>query len=159
MLHRSLQSRADHILQPIEVADEIGERSSRFYLVDRSEERSIVTVPLMRNMTEDEIDKMLKKWHRYFSDDYTIESSTPFTAETSQTIEVEEDVDDIYDNKDLQSFHFTWLQNMVEAGWRYGNKYSKAEKVHPMLLAWEQLPRNYKETYSSILTGILDRTK
>lgn len=152
------QTGPDHILKPVEVYDDVGETVSKFYMVKRQEDTSVVIVPLMRDLTEKEAEKIIIVWNLRFDGDYILETSTPYTGAIHQHEEPIED-DDPYLNNDLKEFHFKWTQSLSESGWRYGNKYSRVDKVHPMLLPWEQLPRNYKETYSGILTGILDRTE
>ena len=148
-----------HILKPVEVYDDVGESSMKFYIIRKDEESTIVMVPLMRDLTEGETEKIIKAWNRKFDNDYVIESSMPYTGKVHQTPEDIGETPDPYMNTDLREFHFKWTTTLVESGWRYGTRYDQGDKTHPMLLPWEQLPRNYKETYSSILAGILDRTE
>lgn len=153
------QAGPDHILKPVEVYDDVGETVTRHYITNQEDDKYQVLVPLMRNLTEKEVEKIIIVWNLRYDGDYVLESSTPYTGQIHQDDGITEDAPDIYINQDLKEFHFNWTQSLIESGWRYGNKYDRGDKVHPMLLPWEQLPRSYQESYSGILAGILERTE
>ena len=44
-----------------------------------------------------------------------------------------------------KNVHDVWAQNRIEQGWRYGVQRNDAEKLHPCLIAYEELPENEKE--------------
>lgn len=153
------QTGPDHVLKPVEMYDDVGEVVTRYYVTRKRKNKFVVVVPLMRNLTDKEIEKIIVVWNARFDDDYILESSTPYTGEAAPENDDEGETPDPFLNKDLREWHARWHQSLVEDGWRYGDKYDRSEKVHPMLLPWEQLPRSYKESYSGMLAGILERSE
>jgi len=44
-----------------------------------------------------------------------------------------------------KNVHEVWSRNRINDGWRYGDRRDDAEKRHPCLVAYEDLPESEKE--------------
>jgi len=44
-----------------------------------------------------------------------------------------------------KNVHDVWAQTRIEQGWRYGVQRNDAEKLHPCLVPYEELPESEKE--------------
>ena len=51
--------------------------------------------------------------------------------------------------------HEVWAQKRMEEGWRYGDKRDDELRLHPCLVAYEQLPEIEKEYDRSTALGTL----
>ena len=40
--------------------------------------------------------------------------------------------------------HEDWVRERTDAGWRYGLRFSVAEKTHPLLRPWSEIPERYR---------------
>ena len=152
----------DDILKSVQVYDEIGnEKLVRMRCLQNGDNLSYI-VPLMRNLTEQEVEKVVIVWDQIFdtTDKYIIDTSTPYTG-LDPNAEGEDDAVEKHpsSNADLQNFHSEWSKALLNNGWRYGTNYDLTNKTHPLLLPWEQLPRSYKAKYDSILQDILQKTE
>ena len=55
--------------------------------------------------------------------------------------------------------HTLWVEQMREAGWRYGEMYNEALRTHDALLPFDQLPRRYRlEATNAIAAEDLPQT-
>lgn len=43
-----------------------------------------------------------------------------------------------------KNVHEVWAQTRIEQGWKYGSERNDAEKLHPMLVPYEELPEEEK---------------
>ena len=68
---------------------------------------------------------------------------TPKPIDTSDVILS----DDILELGELisQNTHEVWSENRMKDGWRYGEARNDAEKLHPCLVPYDQLPESEKE--------------
>lgn len=44
-----------------------------------------------------------------------------------------------------KNVHEVWSQTRMEQGWKYGKERNDAKKLHPCLIAYEDLPESEKE--------------
>ena len=115
-------------------------------------------IPLSRNLTEKEAEKIVMVWAQHFEGDFVLEISTPYTGIEIEVDDEIEETTDHYCNSDIKEFHQMWLTSLTESGWRYGVEYSKDNKTHPLMMPWEQIPRTFKEaSYSGILFKLLEK--
>ena len=54
-----------------------------------------------------------------------------------------------------KNVHEVWAQKRMEEGWRYGDKRDDELRLHPCLVAYEQLPEIEKEYDRSTALGTL----
>lgn len=52
--------------------------------------------------------------------------------------------------------HDTWVASKVSNGWRYAPEFNLDNKTHPMLLAWDQLPPEYRRVDYNILNKVVE---
>lgn len=64
--------------------------------------------------------------------------------------------------------HESWMQMHFEQGWKYGPELKPAEKEHPNLLPWDQLPPSTRSKarifdicakYAAVLAAIAEETR
>ena len=60
------------------------------------------------------------------------------------------------DKKDLlaDALHQLWMEEMIADEWTYGATYDAANKKHPCLVPWAQLPSSYKENDQTIASFV-----
>lgn len=102
-------------------------------------------VPLVRDLTGDELNRIKGAW----KDGGTIESSAPEVKDARvqlfDGVEIPETSykEMCWEIAKLQ--HARWVQERMNEGWRYGDRYSARDKVHPMLKPWDDLPQQYQK--------------
>lgn len=67
---------------------------------------------------------------------------TPKPVETSQ-VELSEDLLQLAE-KMAENVHDVWAKTRIEQGWTYGLERNDAEKKHPCLVPYDQLPEEEK---------------
>lgn len=146
----------DGIVRPVHIIDEFGgskQISLRDYKID---DDYIYEIPLIRNLEPNEAEAIVKMWNKFYEEgDYILETSTPFIEDEM----IDDDGgDEVYTTccEKAKLKHNKWMKEKVGEGYRYGLKFSKKDKTHPMLRPWEQLPSQYQQMdESSILGGVL----
>lgn len=149
----------DNIIKPVDVYDAVGETKTISLRGVKKGDSYWYVIPLSRNLTEGEAEKIVMVWAQHFEGDFILETSTPYTGrEPEECADCVEEQTDHYGSSDIKEFHQLWLTSLTESGWRYGVKYSKDDKTHPLLMPWEQIPRTFKEaSYSDILLKLLEK--
>jgi len=115
-------------------------KQTRFY----SKNNKYIVV-LTRNLSADEAAKIAKKWNLVFNtnDDFEIDWSQDPQLDT-KTQNVKEDTLRAIALESAKRLHNKLINNKITEGWRYGQKYSKINKVNPLLTPWENLSEKYK---------------
>lgn len=151
----------DDIIHPVQVYDEVGETHSvnlRHY-EDEKNNQHIYEVPLSRNLTEEEAEKIVLVWEQLYKGDFIIETSTPFTGkEVKDNKMISVDNFNEFSEAIARKNHEKWLHDRSNAGWRFGLKFDSKEKTHPMMRPWHELPEEYKnidKSYPSFLADLL----
>lgn len=103
-------------------------------------------VPLTRNLELTEIDHIV--------DQFAMEQTNlDFDVETDMTMlrAKDQDVIPLDATKHVmlcvalaKQKHESWMHERSNSGWRYGTIFDQAEKTHPLLRPWDQLPEHYK---------------
>lgn len=105
-------------------------------------------VPLVRNMTPDEIVYVVKQLESKLNEgDYLIETSTPTDEECcpeAEDIYMEPDVYEEFAERLSSRMHQKWLNERMETGWRYGEQRCDEQKTHPLIKPWNQLDEEQK---------------
>jgi hypothetical protein len=122
----------------------VGDEQIRMKKTNR-EGKVTLTIPLVRNLTENEVRKVIEALDGEFSDDYSITSSR-IQVGVADEIEVEVDFDPLIAlcTAWAKEQHDEWMKDKIDAGWRYGPSVSMANKTHPLLRQWSDLPDTYK---------------
>lgn len=106
-------------------------------------------LPLKRNLTGDELERIVKEWVDIFEGDFDIEASSPVLRMQDlsmfQEVEVDEDYEKIALNVENNIKHQRWMDKQISEGWRYGMKHNVEEKTSPLLRPWEQLSEKYQQ--------------
>jgi len=104
--------------------------------------RAAYEIPLVRSLLDDEIEGIVDAWNQvYPTGEFQIESDAD-TVDSSY-----KGIPDIADStmEDLavemaKYNHAIWANDMLAQGWRYGISFSEAERTHPLIMPWEQIP-------------------
>jgi hypothetical protein len=150
----------DDIVKYVQTYDRVGEVITKYMRHYEKDEKHIYEIPLNRNLTAKETEKIILVWTQKFDEshgDFIIETSTPCDSDETFTAELENDNDNISEIVVMRN-HTYWLNEKIKDGWRYGLNYSLEEKTHPLMLPWEQLPKKYKNNdarFSSFLSSLL----
>ena len=153
----------DDILHPIQTYDEIGKSITVFlrHYQDYNGDH-IYEVPLNRNLTEEEAEKIVFVWEQLYDEemgDFIIETSTPYTGGQQRKSELfSRDQFEELAERIAKENHNNWMKRRVDNGWRYGLRFNKKDKTHPMIQPWEQLPEEYRNVdrnFPSFFTDLL----
>ena len=111
--------------------------------------KNTYTFPLKRDLTEPETQTITQQWMAHFNDDFELESSANDLVNYKRTYDdaafIEENDYKNLCNSLSKMQHQKWYKERSENGWKYGQRYSKKDKTHPMLRPWEDLPNRYKK--------------
>lgn len=72
-----------------------------------------------------------------------MEKYVPRPADTS-SVKLPEGLEELVE-KMAENVHEVWAKTRMEQGWKYGSERNDAEKTHPCLVAYQDLPESEKE--------------
>lgn len=120
-------------------------KNSDLYVV-RNGNAACYVVPLSRDLLEDEAGKIAIAWSRIWDDgDFEINFSQPESSKQRKQEQVDAVLNQLSENI-AKLLHAKWLHDKAENHWSYSPRYNAAQKQHPMLLPWEQLPSKHKRS-------------
>ncbi len=120
-------------------------KESDLYVV-RKGNATCYVVPLSRDLLEDEAGKIAIAWSRLWDDgDFEITFRQPESSRQRKQEQVAAVLDQLAENI-AKLLHAKWLHGKAEHHWSYSPRYSPAQKQHPMMLPWEQLPAKHKRS-------------
>lgn len=103
-------------------------------------------IPLSRDLLEDEAGKSAIAWSSVWLDgDFEVTFSQRDSRQQRKSETISTVLDQIAE-KVAKMLHAEWLNGKVAQGWNYGTRYSTSQKKHPMLLPWEQLSSDKKDS-------------
>jgi hypothetical protein len=104
------------------------------------------TVPLIRDLTQEEAAIVVAAWDYKFIPDFNIEISNQY--DTMQDVELEIDPEVMESaTLDLNKWHHNrWRDEMLREGWHYGLYFSESKKSHPALRDWDSLPESHRRS-------------
>lgn len=131
------------VLGETEITVNGNSKSTSFY-IKKSPSGWCYIVPLTRDLNVNEVKDVAIAWHREFTDgDFKIDYSSVGEAEAKK-----EDLKTVALKEIAQEAaklnHNSWLTEMSDRGWRYGNQFSQRNKINPNLLPWDQLNKKYQ---------------
>lgn len=104
------------------------------------------TVPLTRDLTEDETQFILMAWEYVYPADFDVEISNQYSTDGDYDIDVDADVAKAA-IADMKKWHHNrWVSEMISDGWRAGNYFSESNKTHPALRDWDSLPDSHRRS-------------
>lgn len=107
----------------------------------------VYTVPLKRDLTNDEALFVVNAWEHIFPYDFDIEVSNSYQMmDDNGELEIDEEVRQRAIT-DLNKWnHNRWVSEMVSEGWRQGSYYNSTAKTHPALRDWDSLPESHRRS-------------
>ena len=104
------------------------------------------TVPLIRDLTQEEAAIVVAAWDYKFIPDFNIEISNQY--DTMQDVELDIDPEvmeaaTIHLNK---WHHNRWRDEMLIKGWHYGLYFSESKKSDPAIRDWDSLPESHRRS-------------
>lgn len=118
-------------------------------------------IPLVRNLTPNEIIKVVENLDYYLNEDNFFFETSTFDEECC----LQEDHDDLFIEPDItesiavklsERQHDKWMHGRMNKGWRYGQERSDEKKTHPLLKQWSQLPEEYRSVDYDLPQVFLD---
>lgn len=109
--------------------------------------RFLYLVPLTRDMSEGEIQKIVDGYStEHPEEDFEISTSAVFMKpEDGKTISVAQAEHLSLCMALAKSKHEEWVKERTDAGWRFGTMFNAKEKTHPLIRPWDQLPERYRK--------------
>ncbi len=118
-------------------------------LVHRTDEQDSHSylIPLVRDLTETETESIAKEFAEDRPKlDFDIEThETKLLAKDNAGISLTAANHLMLCNALAKHKHEDWMRERTTGGWRYGTGFDADEKIHPLLLPWDQLPDRYRE--------------
>jgi hypothetical protein len=107
-------------------------------------------VPLRRDLTEREVVTILEAWDAYFPEgDFILESSAEDLNAKRKLLQdaivLKQTSYEGLCEALAKSQHASWLRERNGDGWRYGDRYDRRAKTHPMMRPWQELPEQYRK--------------
>lgn len=103
-------------------------------------------VPLARDLTEGEVALIAHAWDDAYPDgDFSISWSQSPSAHP-RAKQIQGKVLDMIAETAAKRYHNQWHKQMMEQGWRFGQKLNTRQRQHPMLQSWDTLPDRYRVT-------------
>lgn len=105
-------------------------------------------IPVTRDLTEKEVERIVSAYGDLVSEmDFDIEATVidarPF-AKQEPSVTVDQQKYANVASSWAKKQHEEWLKKRTEDGWRYGQVISLANKTHPLLRPWDELPERYR---------------
>jgi hypothetical protein len=127
-----------------------GGKPEDYRVVRRDEGKSkALIIPLTRDLLPDELERISTAWMQVCPS-----GKFAVRCNTNQADKLENKVQDITMPREeylslcvelAKRQHESWMRDKADLGWRYGPKISMANKTHPMIRPWSDLPDQYKD--------------
>lgn len=134
------------VLNPITMTDN-RRRPRVVSLVHRVDGKHSYLIPLTRDLTEDEVAKVVREFAEDAPKlDFDVETnSVVLTGKNCGGIGLDAAKHAALCSALAKQHHEDWMRERTDAGWRYGTKYDAEDKTHPLLRPWDQLPDRYRQ--------------
>lgn len=145
------------ILEPYSRIYSDGTKANIFIIMSVLEDGYQYKVPLKRNLTGGEAQRIVEVWAEEYDGDFDVEATTPLLRMQDLSmfdeVEIDEDYEMLAHNVENNIKHQRWVTERVSNGWRYGMVHSDKEKVCPFLIPWEQLAENNQQEWIKDYAG------
>lgn len=121
-----------------------GEGNTSVMKRSKEEDKIVLTIPLSRNLTTKEVEKVKGCFSAVYRKSFALDSSKIVvdTSDLFNAVEPEPLIDLCTAWAKRQ--HDQWMKEKLAAGWRYGSAVSLDKKTHPLLRQWIDLPDKYR---------------
>lgn len=151
----------DGILHIYETTDNEGNPKQAFLVHRVNEEgKHVYEVPLVRNLTADEIYEVAVRLNTTFTEgDYLFETSTmdedccPYEDEL---IDIEPEIYEELAKRLTERSHNLWVDERVAQGWHLGETRNDKNKTHPLIKPWNLLSEEQKAIDFDLPKNMLD---
>lgn len=129
----------------IQTTDPEGNPASVCLLHRKIKDENTYLVPLVRDLTDKEAEKIVASFCKVSDVDFEIETSSANMV-TSQEEGIPLDKNHYLElcMGIAKRKHEDWVRERLDAGWRYGTDFNTSAKTHPLLVSWERLPDRYR---------------
>jgi hypothetical protein len=113
-------------------------------------------VPLVRDLDSSEIHQLVECWNKaYPKGDFLVDyTQNPQPAPGPQRLE-QGKIQEVLDSW-AKAQHNTWMENLLNKGWKFGLKLSTQHRTHPLIQPWEQLPTYAREKNLQAVESLLE---
>ncbi len=122
----------------------------------------VYILPLVRHLTSTEAERIVEGYMRVTTHDFEIETSNVYRANADfghpfeYDITIDESARDVLHNDLARHAHNRWIQEKLQAGWRYGLSLNLTERTHPAMRPWDDLPESYRRMPSITDKELMD---
>lgn len=114
-------------------------------------------IPLTRDLTNAEVKAIIEDFSHHTDIDFKITAtSSPFDVSVKTDIEVDHDPMIHLCTKWAKEKHEDWCKRKEASGWRYGPTVSKANKTHPLMRSWSEIPAEHRKVDTAQAQELLD---
>lgn len=116
-------------------------------LIHKDGPRHVYSLPLTRALTTGEVETIARALADALDTNFDLEATEVGFAEPPPAANVEIDQDQYVDlcAAWAKSKHEMWMQERLDAGWRYGPTVSLSDRTHPLLRPWMELPDEFRK--------------
>ena len=135
------------VAKTINMVDDKGKPHGVALIHREGETTNSYLVPLTRDLSDDEIDKIVHGFSEKNPDlDFQIETNeTKLSASDYSGLSLDASKHMALCTALEKQKHENWVRERNKSGWRYGTEFDQDEKTHPLILPWDQLPDRYKQ--------------
>lgn len=114
-------------------------------------------IPLTRDLTTAEAREIIDDFSHRTDMDFRISTTTsPFDVKVNPDVEVDHDPMIHLCTKWAKDKHDGWKKRKEDDGWRYGPTVSKANRTHPLLRDWHEIPSEHRKVDTKQAQELLD---
>lgn len=134
------------VVTPVATLDDDGEQHDVHMVHRKTDVGHEYLVPLGRDLSVSEIDKIVEAFADLMPDrDFDVEThESRLLAKDYCEIPLDSAKHVALCTALSKHRHEDWMRERTSGGWRYGTKYNAKQKIHPLLLPWDQLPERYR---------------
>jgi hypothetical protein len=114
-------------------------------------------VVLCRDLQEHEAGSIAAAWSKTWT------TNKNFIINFSQLTRMKHQVKEKYDNKlkeivetAAKQHHTAWMKSKVKAGWNFGIRLDQKNKLHPMIMPWENLSEKYQKQEFELILSLFE---
>ena len=114
-------------------------------------------VVLARDLLESEAGAIAAAWSKAWP------TTVNFIINFSQLAQMKQEVTVKYENKlheiiqtTAKQHHAAWCRSKTQAGWNYGIRLDQKNKLHPMIMSWDNLSEKYQKQEFDLILSLFE---
>jgi hypothetical protein len=137
-----VKSACPNLVMALQIKDEKGFPRSVVLVHTERDGRHCYKVPLTRDLTQKEVEKIAKDFD--LRRDFEITASAKVEKQFTDDVVVEQTAFEQLAEQWAKAEHEEWVRARTSAGWRFAETISAKDKTHPLLRSWTDLPQKHQ---------------